>query len=160
GHTHLSSDKSLQPEMLPIGVRLFSDGLYVLAARPDYTDLLGGRVVAIDAVPVDTVMQKLERLRGGTALWRRYLASDTITTQDVLYGEGSTSAPDRSAWTVTMPDGTTRSRVIVAFRPKDGGDPSLDTNRWLSPEPVKGLGWDSFKPDAVPVTNADFDKTF
>jgi hypothetical protein len=160
GHTHLGSDNSLQPEMLPIGVRLFSDGLYILAAHPDYANLLGGRVVAIDAVPIDTVMQKLETLRGGTALWRRYLASDTITTQDVLYGAGIASAPDRSAWTVIMPDGTARSRVIAAFRPKDSSDPSLDTHRWLSPEPVKGLGWVSFKPDAVPATNADFDKTF
>jgi hypothetical protein len=160
GHTHINSDDKLQPQMLPIGVRLFSDGLYVLAARPDYGDILGGRVVAIDGQPFDTVMRELETLRGGTALWRRYLASDMITTQDILYGVGIASDPDRSTWTVSMPDGTTRSRVITAYRPKNNNDPSRDTHRWLSPEPVKGLGWMSFKPDAVPATNADFDQTF
>jgi len=160
GHTHLNSDNKVQPEMLPVGVRLFSEGLYILAARPDYGDMPGGRVVAIDGQSIDAVMQTLETLRGGTARWRRYLASDMITTQDVLYGAGIASNPDHSTWTVAMPDGTTRTRVITGYRPKTNDDPSLDTNRWLSPEPVKGLGWISFKPDAVPATDADFDKTF
>lgn len=159
GHTHLGSDGSFPPRTLPLGVMLFSDGLYVLAARSDYADLLGGRVVAIDGTPIDAAMRHLQTLRGGTVSWRRYLASEMITTQDILYGAGIASDPERATWTVVLPDGTRHDRAITAYTPKSS-DPSPDTYRWLSPEPLKGLGWSSFRPEAVPLTNADFDKTF
>ena len=159
GHTHLNSDETVLPNTLPIGTMLFSDGLYLLAARSDYADVLGGRVAAIDGMPIDRVMQRLEALRGGTALWRRYLASEMIATQDILYGADIASDPERSTWRVVLPDGSAHDRVIAAYRPKNS-DPSPYTYRWLSPEPLKGLGWRSFEPQAVPAANADFDKTF
>jgi hypothetical protein len=49
GHTHVGIDPGAQPMELPVRVAAFSDGIYVMHATKQYGDLLGGKLVSIDA---------------------------------------------------------------------------------------------------------------
>src|SRR5579871_640669 len=69
GHTHVFYADKARPALFPFRLALFSDGLYVTHASAGQADLLGSRLLAIDGLPADEVMQRLEKLRGGTADW-------------------------------------------------------------------------------------------
>jgi hypothetical protein len=162
GHTRLGYDDAAAPKELPVRVTIFSDGLYVMRAMDENASLLGGRVVAIDGMPIDAVMSRLETLRGGTPGWRKGYASLYITMQDMLYGLGIAPDMDHSTWTVVTPSGATVTRTLSAYAtPKD--EPYVMTKRWYSSEPLEGLtkGWRVYQPGApLPITLVDFDKAF
>ncbi len=159
GHTRMVAEEAYPAKTLPIGAVLFSDGLYILAARQDYADLLGARVTAIDHMPIDQVFAHLDPLRGGIPSWRRYNAVQAITLQDILYGAGIAADPDRSLFTVEQ-NGSMRDRMIASYTPKPS-DPLVKWMRWLEPAPVPGLkDWRLLQPAGIPDTLMDGAKTF
>jgi len=160
GHTGVYTAEGMRPKSVPLRVEGFADGLYVMRAKD--AALLGGRVVAIDGVPVDQAMTTLEALRGGTKAWRRYLAARYVTDQDVLFGTGIAHEQDVSGWTVQTPMGASVSQRLVSYTPK-AGEPIVHPERWLSPEPLKGLsdGWKTYAPARpLPLSLDDFDHPF
>ena len=61
GHTRIDPRKDPRfgfPSM-PLKLYLFEDGLYVRAARPSHTDLVGARIEAIGGVPVDEAIRRI-----------------------------------------------------------------------------------------------------
>jgi tetratricopeptide (TPR) repeat protein len=64
GHTNLNlvSGAGVDFHQLPIRFGMYDDGIYVEAADAAYRDAVGGRVVAIDGVPIDTVVARLTPL--------------------------------------------------------------------------------------------------
>lgn len=160
GHTRLDNDSSANPMELPVRVAAFSDGIYVLHARKAYADLLGGKVVSIDDHPIDEVMARLERLRGGTPQWRKEYARVYISWQDVLVGAGIAPDMGHSTWEVTSPSGATVTRTLTPYKP---GKDEPDMNRIYSDEPLKELGvdWVAYQPDRpLPITFSDPDVPF
>jgi hypothetical protein len=163
GHTSVGYDDPVgTPRELPVRVAIFSDGLYVMRAADGATDLLGGRVMAVDGMPIDAVMARLETLRGGPPQWRRAYASMYLAMQDMLVGTDVARDPAASTWTVAMPSGAMVTRRLVAFLPpKD--EAYVFVKRWYSSEKLKGLtkGWHALPPDApLPIALRDFDKPF
>jgi hypothetical protein len=162
GHSRIENDPSAAPTELPVRVVAFSDGLYVMRATEEHADLLGSRVTAVDGQSIDAVMGKLERLRGGTAGWRRLHASQYLTLQDMLYGIAVAPDMQHSNWSVETPAGATITRRLDAY-PAPANQPAESVERWLSSEPLKGVTgpWRAFEPDRpLPISLTDFDQTF
>ncbi|MDP9050447.1 MAG: hypothetical protein M3O31_06935 [Acidobacteriota bacterium] len=162
GHSKVSFGPGATPKELPVRVQLFSDGLYVMRAQEADRELLGGRVVAIDGMPIDSVMQRLETLRGGTQRWRAEYATVYVNVQDLLYGLGIAKDMQHSTWTVATSAGAIVTRTLGAYQPASD-EPSPWVTRWYSSEPLAGLtdGWAAFEPDEpLPVTLTNFDNTF
>ena len=162
GHSRIESESSAPALELPVRVTAFSDGLYVMRAMENNTDLLGGRVTAIDGQSIDAVMSKLEQLRGGTGAWRRLQASQYLTLQDLLFGVDVAPDRQRSNWSVETASGSTITRTLDAI-PAPAGEPAVSATRWLSSEPLAGMGgaWRAVEPDRpLPISLTDFDRAF
>jgi hypothetical protein len=162
GHTHVGIDPAAQPMELPVRVAAFSDGIYVMHATKQYGDLLGGKLVSIDGHPIDSVMAKLEHLRGGTAQWRKLYAELYLSWLDILVGIGIAPDMSHSTWTVTSPSGANVTQTLTPYLPGKG-EPFLFAKRSYSDTPLKELDgdWIAYRPDhPLPVTFTDFDKTF
>jgi hypothetical protein len=161
GHTRLGYDPGAAPRQLPVRVALFADGAYVMRAKDEAAELLGGRIVAIDGMAIDTALARLETLRGGPRPWRRVYASEYLMLQDMLHGLDIAPAADRSTWTVITPAGASITRVLAAYEmPVDQPDPFVE--RWLSSEPLAGLdqGWQTYQPAALPLSLQDYATPF
>jgi hypothetical protein len=162
GHSRIENEPSAAAIELPVRVVAFPDGLYVMRVTESNADLLGGRVTAIDGQSVDTVMSKLEQLRGGTANWRRLHASQYVTQQDLLFGIDVAPDMQHSDWSVETPAGATITRRLDAF-PAPAGEPRVPVERWLSSEPLAGMPatWRAFESDhPLPISWTDFDQPF
>ena len=72
----------------PIRVWWFADGLYVVRATPEYSALLGARILRIAGRAVQQVKQDVAPLFAGNASWRTYMSAYTMTSPDVLIGLG------------------------------------------------------------------------
>jgi hypothetical protein len=128
--------------------------LLSLTSRP-------ARGVAIDGMPIDTALARLETLRGGPQQWRRVYASEYLMLQDMLHGLDIAPDADRSTWTVVTPQGSSITRALAAYEmPTDQPDPFVE--RWLSSEPLAGLdkGWRTYQPAALPLSLQDYATPF
>lgn len=72
----------------PIRVWWFAEGLYVVRATPEYSELLGAKLLTIAGRTVEQVKQKVAPLFAGNASWRTYMSAYTMTSPDVLIGLG------------------------------------------------------------------------
>jgi len=72
----------------PIRVWQFADGLYVVRATPEYSELLGAKILRIGGRSVEAVKQSVDPLFAGNASWLNYMNSYTMTSPDVLIGLG------------------------------------------------------------------------
>jgi hypothetical protein len=72
----------------PIRVWWFADGLYVVRATPEYSELLGAKLLTIAGRAVNQVKQDVAPLFAGNAPWRTYMSAYTMTSSDVLIGLG------------------------------------------------------------------------
>lgn len=162
GHTHLEIGGGTMPRQLPVRVAVFSDGLYIMRTTDANSALLGGRVVAIDGKPIEVVMERLMGLRGGTAAWRKLYAALYLVDQEILFGEDIAPDTEHSAWTVATSENASMAVTLDAV-PSNGHEPFVFTKRWVSNEPVEGMGdsWLAVRPDQpLPVSLRDFDSAF
>lgn len=80
----------------PIRVWWFADGLYVVRATPEYSELLGARILRIAGRNVEQVKQRVAPLFAGNASWRTYMSAYTMTSPDVLIGLGLIASDGRA----------------------------------------------------------------
>jgi hypothetical protein len=152
-------------DVLPVRVTAFAGGVYVMRAREGYGELLGGRVEAVDNVPIESVVRQLETLRGGLQPFRLDKAALYLPIQDLLNGLAISPDAGKSTWTVRMPSGQTLSRTL-ASSPLPKGDSLPDAARWMSPEPLQGLvgTWTALRPSTgdgtLPLPLQRFDDLF
>ncbi|PQB04412.1 tetratricopeptide repeat protein [Aureitalea marina] len=61
GHTAMSSREwPTENHRLPLNYYWFSDGIYIQGAHKDYEDIVGTRLVAIEGMPVDNVLNAIK----------------------------------------------------------------------------------------------------
>src|ERR1700722_5654564 len=162
GHSRIENEGRAAHLELPVRLAAFSDGLYIMRATEINADLLGGRGTAVDGQAIDPVMAKLEQLRGGTPQWRRLLASQYLTQQELLYGIDVAPDTRHSTWTVETPAGAVITRRLDAYAPP-ASEPAIPVTRWLSSESLRGMEgqWRAVEPDLLlPIALIDFDKPF
>jgi hypothetical protein len=161
GHTSMGADPAARPMELPARVAGFSDGIYVMHATKPYTDLLGGRLVAIDGQTIAEIMQRLAQLRGGVSGWRLANAETYISQLDLLVGTGISPSMHRSDWTVVTPSGATITKTLIPYRQPDN-EPSLFAKWDYGDAPLAlGTDWVAYRPTrSLPATFADFGALF
>ena len=72
----------------PIRVWWFAEGLYVVRTTPEFSSLLGARILQIAGRRVEQVKREVEPLYAGNDSWRTYISAYTMTSPDVLMGLG------------------------------------------------------------------------
>jgi hypothetical protein len=72
----------------PIRVWWFADGLYVVRATPEYSELLGAKILRIGGRAVEQLKQSVDPLFAGNTSWRKYMSAYSMTSPDVLNGLG------------------------------------------------------------------------
>jgi hypothetical protein len=161
GHTKMRFSDPAMPTELPVRVSEFSDGFYVMQAKNDGLPLLGGKLLAVDGQQLETVLKKLEALKGGAPIHRLWYAATYILMPQVLNGLGIAKDDRHSVWTVRLPGGHIVSQRLTAYAPKH--EPYVFEERWYFSELSKdmGPGWRAFAPDAPPPpTLRNYDRAF
>lgn len=111
------------PELARVGVRLAPLGtdFYVLRAAPDRADLLGGRLVAIDGVPLAQLRDSARTLTGGIPSWRDRSAPTLLESPGALHAMGIIKSPTQATYRFQMRDGRNREVVLTAVPDPQGG---------------------------------------
>jgi hypothetical protein len=118
----------------PIRTWQFPDGLYVTAAE-GHDDLVGSRIVAVDGVPVDEVLELLDPVvpRDNDSNLRD-ARSVFLSSAEVLDGLGIAGDPLTMTLEVEAPGGTRRTASIDAV----GGDAFAEwVGGWELPPPAR-----------------------
>jgi hypothetical protein len=89
----------------PIRVWWFADGLYVVRATPEYSQLLGAKISRIGGRAIENLRQAVDPLFAGNASWHTYMSAYTLTSPDVLIGLGLIGSKGEAEITFTNRQG-------------------------------------------------------
>jgi hypothetical protein len=104
---------------MPVRVGVFYDGLHVVEATPQHTDLLGARVIGVGGVPVEQVVRRLAAIwPANNAAWAHHDAALLFSTPGLLHGLGFIAGSDAAAVPVTFSTGPQSIRPGKAFERK------------------------------------------
>lgn len=99
---------------VPVRLHSFSDGIYVVKARPEHEQLVGGRVVSIGGRHIDDVMTAVGSLFYGNVSWKRYTGVGLITIPGVLFGLDLITNPAEFELEVESAEGVIAKNTLVA----------------------------------------------
>ena len=124
-----------------VGIRLapFGEDFFVLRATTAQAALLGGRLVAIDDVPIARLLGEARKLRGGTDAWRDRAAPLFLESTALLHAAGLIGSPEAAAYRVQLPDGSTREATLTRL-----AEPASDDFSQIAAlDPAPTSGWTS-----------------
>ncbi len=123
---------------LPCRLYHFSDGYFVIRARPACRALLGGKVVAVDGVAVNTVVDRMFEYSGGPRNhYDQFISVFFLESPALLNAAGLASRNDRLSLDVILPDGSRQNETILAD-PPDSNAPGVYSDSYLSPQRIEG----------------------
>jgi len=132
---------------LPVRVRWFSDGLFVVRATSADSDTLACRVTAVAGRDPRQVRDRVARLFSGNESWIDYKSPYFMTSPEILYGLGLIADMEKAPFTFDCGD---RGRLVRALAPLPLQRTKEATEEWrdLSPRWREGRdGWSSALPD-------------
>lgn len=96
GHTKLGGGLDFISGRLPLRFEVFGDGVYVIAAAPQYGDILGRRVSRIGTTDVEEVLTRLNEVTSGdNAMTKLSRLPDSLVLPDLLCALGLAPNKDR-----------------------------------------------------------------
>lgn len=150
-HTSLSLTPSRgKIRRLPIRFHWFSDGLYVVRARADQSDLLGSRVVAIAGSSAESVLQQMRALIPGNQTWVNYESAYYMSSPDILQGMGVSPDADMVEIEFETPAG---SRVMRTLEAMPLGEAVWGYRIWRELSPRAAVNMDA--PDFAHLLDVD-----
>lgn len=108
GDGHSLVDGWDNPEFgdVPLDLYLFEEGLFVTAAAPEYTDLVGTQVASIGNHEIDDVIATLEPcISRDNNMWLKLIVPRFIRKPHLLHALGLTPKPDRLLFTLQATNG-------------------------------------------------------
>lgn len=123
----------------PVRIWKFPGGFRVIAVRPGYESLLGGRIVGIAGHPIATAIAAVRPLFAGNDNWAGYMETYTLTSPDALIATHLLTG-DGGAEFVVSKNGRTVSKLVepAPFTYRNGPEESW---WYLSPEHPAVKGW-------------------
>lgn len=121
---------------LPIRLGTFTDGLFVVKARQDHSDLLGGQLVAVDGRPIGEVLAALRNFIGGNDAMFSNHAPRLLTSPELLHAAGLGDKPTESRLRLRFSDGAEAEQVLEGGRPEAPPRKNYWPVRDLSPVPL------------------------
>ncbi len=134
GHTtiHLSwMDK------IPLRFYWFTDGLYVIKTDNSSSEYIGSKVLKINSIEIDTVLKRLNPYLSGIASWKKYTASNYLSSPEILNGIGLT---DRDSMNLTLLKA--KDTIEISFGTKEMENSKYEYETWsdLYPDSTE-IGW-------------------
>lgn len=116
GHTNIwMSSFSRAHGRLPLRLHWFADGLYVVRARPDLSDLVGARLLAVNDMPVDQAAERLRPYMGGTDdAFRAYRGPVLFELPVAHHAAGIAPDESETRMTFALPGGNSVTRTLVS----------------------------------------------
>jgi hypothetical protein len=125
GHTSIGENafKKNTPR-LPLRTYQFSDGLYVVWAAPELSDLLGARIDAIDGHSIESIHAATRRYAGGMETHRQRMLSAMLESPALLQAAGLATSRDALTLRGVLLSGAPFERRIEAQQ--------RDRSAWVS----------------------------
>lgn len=145
GHTSLSAGvRSRHFNRVPVRLAPFGEEFFVLRARAEHVDLLGGRLVSIDRRPVAELRAEGRALQGGVAAWRDRFVPYLLESPEQLHALHLVDGSEAAVYRLALPDGREVERRLVG-EPASADRPRANADRWMFPELMKeeGTEWRS-----------------
>lgn len=170
GHSTVYPDVYLRRHnRLPCVLYHFSDGYYIVRARPACQSLLGARLLGIDGHPTARIVDQMFQYVGGPRThYDQYQSLFLLESPELLNAAGIAAAADRVTLRVLLRDGTEQDISMPADPPQDSAKRNLPW--WiysvldLNPQsiPATGSDWKSVLPtDArLPLFLTDMTEPF
>lgn len=93
--TPLPSDSSLVLKHLPVEFYWFDDGIHIIRATPKYRSLIGKKVLQINSVPIDTLLENVRPIcHYDNEMGFKLIAPTRISILEVLQSIGITDSLD------------------------------------------------------------------
>jgi hypothetical protein len=150
---------------LPCLLYHFSDGYYIVRARPACQPLLGARLVSIDGHPTAEIAERMfQYVLGPRSHYDQYYSPFYLESPELLNSAGLATAPDRVTLHVALPDGSEQDATLAADPPDPKWTWWVYSNFYLSTGaiPAAAPDWKSVLPADVqpPLFLADFSDPF
>ena len=145
GHSNVSTVPVFtQFGLAPLRTYWFSDGLYIVRARGDLRRFIGGKMVAVEGMPVDEVAERLKVYHGGTMPFFKHYTASTLILSPALIEAAKISEDADLTITVALPQG---GEEDVTIRAQDAVRGLTRVRPWrsLASSPIAGEddGWSS-----------------
>jgi hypothetical protein len=115
-HTFLFHSKTNPFHGLPVEIRWFSDGAFVVGATKPNVLLIGQQVMGIGGVPWEEAAKRLALVRPWeTQGWRREMVSESSVSMEILNAVGLAEEPSRAFLLLKDRFGTQTSVVLDAI---------------------------------------------
>ena len=153
GHTNVSPiRRRARVNALPLRMAWFSDGLYVVQARDDHTDLLGAKVMALEGHSPAAAAERFDDSFGGHPGRARWISVLNLESPDLMNAAGIGPSAESLTLELRLPDGRQTTRSIAAIAPFEERDMRRFGGRLLAydvPEPARG-SWRHVMANASP----------
>lgn len=115
-HTQTKApDEALLFHILPIELYLFSDGLHVRAASPEYKDILGAKVIKVGAIDAEAALEAVRPVvHYDSEMWFRLVAPSMMTITEVLHAQKLSSSKEEATFVFRTSDGQEKT---YSFKP-------------------------------------------
>jgi hypothetical protein len=121
---------------LPCRLYHFSDGYYIIRARPACGRMLGAKVTALDGMPVDAVVDRMFEYSGGPRNhYDQFISVFFLESPALLHAAGLASLSDRLSLHLMLRDGSERDETVIAD-PPDVNAPHVYSDSYLSPQRI------------------------
>ncbi|MEO7199092.1 MAG: hypothetical protein ABIY56_02630 [Dokdonella sp.] len=165
GHSKVfTGPLSRRNNRIPCRLYRFADGYYVIRAQPACEALLGAKLLAVDGMPVDDLVDRMYAYTLGPR--NHYDQSVTpffLESPDLLHAAGLAGEANRLSLRVQLPDGNEHD-VMMFADPPDATAPRLFSDSYLSPRRIDGesADWAPLLPSnaALPQFLRDYDTPF
>lgn len=148
---------------LPCRFYRFDDGYYVVRAKPTCMAVLGAKLLAVEGVPVDTVVDRMYAYSLGPRNHHdQYVSPFFLEAPALLRAAGLATRDDRLAMRVKFRDGSEHDVTIVADPAQD--EPEVYSDAFLSPQPIAGESADwtplLLRAAELPIFLRDYENPF
>jgi hypothetical protein len=147
GHTtiHLSG-----MDKIPIRYYWFTDGLYIIKTDKPSAEYLGTKVLKINSIEIDTVLERLKPYLSGIDRLKKINATNYLASPKILNGIGLTA---QDSMELTLLKG--KDTLEVTFKIKEMPNSKYEYETWsdLYPEWTKNDSWEYIltKNDSLPL---------
>lgn len=138
---------------LPVRFGWFADGLFIIKASAEHTDLLGAEVLALDGRSPEELLQTLRAYVGGPPNLAKEFSPNFLISPELLHAAGLAGSPQALELRLRQGGSVEGSRQLVAL---PGSPEPLARNFWpkrdLSPVPGNGTdaSWEHILDAATP----------
>ncbi|MFA0811314.1 S41 family peptidase [Microbulbifer epialgicus] len=128
GHNFIVPTQSLKGtfSQLPIYFYWFNDGIYIVSADQSHKHLVGRKVISVEGLPINFVMEKISSINARDNEMQRYwLAPFYLSLPEVLKGLGIAADTNNVSLTLADENGSTEKVVLHGNPFSSTGFPTL-----------------------------------